>query len=82
MPRFSVAFGRRKSTADNFDNASAAAEPSFRVLERSEVSTTGPFDGGLKLAAKIHPPPRRRSGSVDVAMDDNIFSDLKPNRYV
>ncbi|KAK0656031.1 hypothetical protein B0T16DRAFT_424695 [Cercophora newfieldiana] len=79
MPRFSVAFGRRKSGADNFDNASPVAEPSFRVLERSEVSTGGSFDGGLKLAAKTH-PPSGRSGSVDVAMDDNIFSDLKPNR--
>ncbi|KAK4449386.1 hypothetical protein QBC34DRAFT_89237 [Podospora aff. communis PSN243] len=79
MPRFSVAFGRRKSTADTLENGSPAGEPSFRVLERSEVSTGGSFDGGLKLAAKSHQPPRR-SGSVDVAMDDNIFSDLKPNR--
>ncbi len=37
MPRFPVAFGRRKSTADNVDNVSVA-EHSFRVLERTEVS--------------------------------------------
>jgi len=83
MPRFPVAFGRRKSTADNLENA--PVEPSFRVLDRSEVSVPGggkPFDGGARLAAaRTHtlpnlPNPKR------VDLEDNIFADLKPNRYV
>ncbi|KAM7223537.1 hypothetical protein V8F06_001011 [Rhypophila decipiens] len=78
MPRFPVAFGRRKSTADNLENA--PVEPSFRVLERSEVAGGKSFDGGVRLAAaRTHtlpnlPNPRRPD------LDDNIFADLKPNR--
>ncbi|KAM7197653.1 hypothetical protein V8F20_006543 [Naviculisporaceae sp. PSN 640] len=78
MPRFPVAFGRRKSTADNLENA--PVEPSFRVLERSEVAGGKSFDGGARLAAartqtlpNIHKPSRSE-------LDDNIFADLKPNR--
>ncbi|KAL1836939.1 hypothetical protein VTJ49DRAFT_4452 [Mycothermus thermophilus] len=73
MPRFSVNFGRRKSTADNLENATVA--PSFRVLERSEVVASKQFEGGVKVAAVSH-----RSTGSDVSVEDNIFADLKPNR--
>lgn len=77
MPRFSVGFGRRRSTADNLENA-AVTGPSFRVLERTEVVGAKPFDGGVKLTTmthSLHKPTRS-----DVTVDDNIFADLKPNR--
>lgn len=54
--------------------------PSFRVLERTEVVGAKPFDGGVKLTTmthSLHKPTRS-----DVTVDDNIFADLKPNRYV
>ncbi|KAK4239448.1 hypothetical protein C8A03DRAFT_42928 [Achaetomium macrosporum] len=77
MPRFSVAFGRRKSTADNLENA-AVTGPSFRVLERTDVVGSKPFDGGVRLAAMTH--ALHRSTGSDVTLDDNIFADLKSNR--
>jgi hypothetical protein len=76
MPRFSVTFGRRKSTADNLDNAPVT--PSFRVLERSEVAGAKQVDGGVK---PVNQGLHRPTGS-DVTFEDNIFADLKPNRYV
>jgi hypothetical protein len=79
MPRFSVAFGRRKSTADNLENA-AVTGSSFRVLERTEVVGSKPFDGGVRLAAMTH--SLHKSTGSDVTVDDNIFADLKSNRYV
>lgn len=79
MPRFSVAFGRRKSTADNLENA-AVTGPSFRVLERTEVVGPKTFDGGARLTTTTH--SFHRSTDSNVTVDDNIFADLKPNRYV
>jgi len=76
MPKFPLAFGRRKSTADNLENA--VAEPSFRVLERSEVAPGKSFDGGARMVTKTHTLPKT-SGS-DVVADDNIFAGLKSNR--
>ncbi|KAK0730580.1 hypothetical protein B0H67DRAFT_596686 [Lasiosphaeris hirsuta] len=76
MPRFSVAFGRRKSTAENIENA-LVTEPSFRVLERTEVSGKS-FDGGSRLATK--PPPVPKTSRSDSAVEDNIFADLKSHR--
>jgi hypothetical protein len=76
MPRFAVAFGRRKSAADNLEHA--PLEPSFRVLDRSEVHAKA-FDGGARLAAKTHHLP---TTSVDMDAEDNIFADLKTNRCV
>ncbi|KAK4459357.1 hypothetical protein QBC42DRAFT_307888 [Cladorrhinum samala] len=67
---------RRKSTADSLENA-AASGPSFRVLDRAEVSTGKSFDGGVSLAAKTH--ASHRSTGSDMTMDDNIFADLKSN---
>lgn len=74
MPRF--AFGKRKSIAEG-DNDVAA--PSFRVLERSEVSDQNgrSFDGGVRLSAKTHVLPR--TTAVDVSYEENIFADVKPN---
>ncbi|KAK4155367.1 hypothetical protein C8A00DRAFT_13605 [Chaetomidium leptoderma] len=77
MPRFSVAFGRRRSTADNSENA-AVTGPSFRVLERTEVVGSKPFDGGVRLAAVTH--SLHKSTGSDVTVDDNIFADVKSNR--
>ncbi len=80
MPRFSVAFGRRRSTADTLENA-APTGPSFRVLERAEVVSSKPFDGGARLTTatthSLHKPT-----ASEVTVDDNIFADLKSNRYV
>ncbi|KAL2157424.1 hypothetical protein VTH06DRAFT_6116 [Thermothelomyces fergusii] len=77
MPRFSVAFGRRKSASDNLENATLTGS-SFRVLERTEVVGTKPFDGGAKLTTATH-ALHRPTGS-DVTIDNNIFADFKPNR--
>lgn len=80
MPRFPVAFGRRKSTADNLDNGQIA-QPSFRVLDRSQVDGgQNSFDGGARLAARSHTYGRPSVSSI--AAEDNIFADLKNNRYV
>lgn len=79
MPRFSVAFGRRRSTVDNLDNVTVNG-PSFRVLERSEVVGAKTFDGGVKLTTTTH--SLHKSTASDITVDDNIFADLKSNRYV
>ncbi|KAL1909949.1 hypothetical protein Sste5344_004138 [Sporothrix stenoceras] len=83
MPRFPVAFNRRKSTADNLDNASVGG-PSFRVLDRSEVvSGTKNFD-----APNPNTRPAVKSQSMPNTLmvvdpeDDNIFANLNVNRYV
>lgn len=73
MPRFPVAFGRRKSTADNLENAPVG--PSFRVLERTEVAGGKSFDGGARLSAKTHHLPKTSVENINV--EDNIFADLK-----
>ncbi|KAL2168456.1 hypothetical protein VTG60DRAFT_7258 [Thermothelomyces hinnuleus] len=77
MPRFSVAFGRRKSASDNLENATLTGS-SFRVLERTEVVGAKPFDGGAKLTTSTH--ALHRSTGSDVTIDNNIFADLKSNR--
>ncbi|KAK4128304.1 hypothetical protein N657DRAFT_13390 [Parathielavia appendiculata] len=75
MPKFP--FGRRKSTADNLENATVTG-PSFRVLERNEVVGSKPFDGGVRHAAATH-AFHKTTGS-DLTVEDNIFADLKSNR--
>ena len=82
MPRFPVAFGRRRSTVDNPENA-PLAEPSFRVLERNQVAVAPgkSFDGGARLAARTQ-HLAKSSISSQLAAEDNIFADLKTNRYV
>lgn len=81
MPRFSVAFTRRKSAADTLDNA-AVTGSSFRVLDRSEVAGAKTFDGGVKLATTTTTRGLHRPTRSDATVDDNIFAGLKPNRYV
>jgi hypothetical protein len=78
MPRFSVAFARRKSTADDIENAEVTppGQSSFRVLERHDYSGVKSFDGGAKMAKStgaLLPKP-------DYQADDNMFSDMKANR--
>ncbi|KAI0176428.1 hypothetical protein GGR52DRAFT_579789 [Hypoxylon sp. FL1284] len=75
MPRFPVTF-RRKSTAE--DPHGPIAEPSFRVLERSELSSGKSFDGGARLARMTAAAPK--PNIPDVAMEDNLFAGLKTNR--
>lgn len=77
MPRFSVAFGRRKSTANNLDNDVIAA-PSFRVLDRSEVAPGKSFDGGAGFAARSH-AAKHSVSDIKVVEEDNLFADLKPH---
>ncbi|KAK4165834.1 hypothetical protein QBC43DRAFT_377865 [Cladorrhinum sp. PSN259] len=77
MPRFGAAF-RRKSTADSLENA-AASGPSFRVLDRTEVTGGKSFDGGVSLANKTHHAVQRSLGS-DMAVEENMFADLKSSR--
>ncbi|KAJ9157381.1 hypothetical protein NKR23_g714 [Pleurostoma richardsiae] len=78
MPRFPVAFGRRKSSAA--ENEHGPVEPSFRVIERSELSGGGgkAFDGGARLSAKTHHMPT--TSVTDIPIEENIFADLKTNR--
>jgi hypothetical protein len=76
MPRFPVAFGKRRSTADSFGNGPAVS--SFRVLDRSEVAGKN-FDGGARLGPRAYNSPNLNA--EDIA-EDNIFASLKPNRYV
>lgn len=90
MPRFSVAFGRRRSTvnSDEFlQNGPVATgdqqqqQSSFRVLERTEVGGNKSFDGGLRLlqATTTAIPPKQH---YDLSLEDNMFADSKNNRYV
>ncbi|KAI5866446.1 hypothetical protein GGS23DRAFT_602786 [Durotheca rogersii] len=80
MPRFPVTF-RRKSTAAEDPNG-PIAEPSFRVLERSEVGGGKSFDGGARLSKIMGsaPAPAPRSNTADLIVEDNLFAGLKHNR--
>lgn len=77
MPRFSVAFGRRKSTAENADNA--PSEPSFRVLERPDAGGNKfheagkSFDGTVRLGVKT--PSRPKTSGSDIH-NDNLFAGI------
>ncbi|KAI8624662.1 hypothetical protein F5Y19DRAFT_307112 [Xylariaceae sp. FL1651] len=76
MPRFPVNF-RRKSTAAEDQNGSIA-EPSFRVLERPNSSNVKSFDGGVRLSRMT--AGASKMNVHDLAMEDNLFADLKNNR--
>lgn len=84
MPRFSVGFGRRKSTAaaEELQNAQVAAGPSFRVLERTEVTPGKSFDGGARLSKATTTAIYPRNDMSQLSVEDNMFSDIKTNRYV
>ncbi|OAQ99538.1 hypothetical protein LLEC1_05110 [Akanthomyces lecanii] len=81
MPRFSGAFGRRKSVADNLENVdlNAPAQPSFKVLERNTHSNTRSFDGGAKMTM---PKPAQHTllRPTQDLHEDNMFADFKTSR--
>ncbi|KID77324.1 uncharacterized protein G6M90_00g098540 [Metarhizium brunneum] len=81
MPRFSVAFTKRKSAADVHENAPMAPQeaPSFRVIERSEIQGGRSFDGGARMAKPSKSFPVK-TNLVDLGAEDNMFADLKINR--
>lgn len=78
MPRFGVAFNRRKSTAtsEDFQHAQVAPEQSsFRVIERTDPSINKSFDGGARMArATGHVS---RPSQLEMEAEDNMFADLK-----
>ncbi|KAI1866541.1 hypothetical protein JX265_007842 [Neoarthrinium moseri] len=73
MPRFPVNF-RRKSTVT--DEQNGPVEPSFRVLDRSDVGKS--FDGGVRMMKASG--TMSRTTLADPPMDDNLFADMKNNR--
>jgi hypothetical protein len=77
MPKFPKGFGRRKSTANVFEDVqeTPVAEHSFKVFERPDGGSKS-FDGGVKLA-KTMPGGRSKTSQKT---DDNIFEDLYSNR--
>ncbi|KAG5927791.1 hypothetical protein E4U53_002801 [Claviceps sorghi] len=81
MPRFSVAFTKRKSASDGLDNVplSSSDVPSFRVIDREELANGRSFDGGARMrrASKSFPP---KSSLLDLGAEENMFADLKVNR--
>ncbi|OAQ72834.1 hypothetical protein VFPPC_00699 [Pochonia chlamydosporia 170] len=84
MPRFSVAFSKRKPAADVVENVPVtnSEAPSFRVIERSEIQNGRSFDGGARLARASKSFPIKTNHLVDFEQEDNMFADLKVNRYV
>ena len=85
MPRFSVAFSKRKSASDDFEHApiTTPEQHSFRVIERNDAANVKSFDGGAKMArhsanmsASITPKPNL----LELNVEDNMFADLKANR--
>ncbi|CAM1507131.1 Fc.00g067720.m01.CDS01 [Cosmosporella sp. VM-42] len=77
MPRFGVAFNRRKSTAtaEDFNNGQITPEQSsFRVIERTDPALGKSFDGGARMA-------RASGGAIPkhshLELEENMFSDLK-----
>jgi hypothetical protein len=80
MPRFSVAFGKRKSTANDGSQDGQIPGPSFRVLERTEVSGGKSFDGGARLSRVAEGPLPKSYSQPVLRVEDNMFADLKMNR--
>ncbi|KAJ4272181.1 hypothetical protein NW762_000892 [Fusarium torreyae] len=79
MPKFSVAFNRRKSTAtsEDFQHGSVTPEhSSFRVIERTDPALGKSFDGGARMAraAGNHIP---KPTHLELDSEDNMFADLK-----
>ena len=78
MPKFPKGFGRRKSTANAFEDVqeSPVAEHSFKVFERPDGGSKS-FDGGVKLA-KTMPATGGRPRTSNKA-EENMFADLINN---
>jgi len=80
MPKFPRAFGRRKSSANVFEDVDVErpvlkdSVSSFKVFERPDGASKS-FDGGVKLAkatgAHFH-PTRPRTGYKE----DNMFEGI------
>ncbi|KAG5985222.1 hypothetical protein E4U55_000045 [Claviceps digitariae] len=81
MPRFSVAFTKRKSASEGLDNVTLPStdSPSFRVIDRAELANERSFDGGARLqrASKSFP---LKPNLLDLGAEENMFADLKVNR--
>ncbi|KAG0651126.1 hypothetical protein D0Z07_2605 [Hyphodiscus hymeniophilus] len=77
MPKFPKSFGRRKSTANVFEDVQEApvVEHSFKVFERPDGGSKS-FDGGIKLS-KTMPVGRPKTSSK---VEDNMFEHLSSNR--
>jgi hypothetical protein len=91
MPRFPVAFGKRRSAA----HENVADAPTFRVLERTEVmagagggsggsggSGARSLDAGSTMGRPLTSTPRTQAQPDMVSAEDNMFAGLKINRYV
>lgn len=81
MPRFSVAFSKRKPAAEEFEHVpiTPPEQQSFRVMERKDVANGRSFDGGARMArasAATTPKP----AFLDLNAEENMFADLKANR--
>jgi hypothetical protein len=78
MPKFPRAFGRRKSSANVFEDVEPPvlkdSVSSFKVFERPEGASKS-FDGGVKLAQATggHLYPNRPRTSYK---EDNIFEGI------
>jgi hypothetical protein len=81
MPRFSAAFSRRKSSADELQNAliTPTEQHSFRVMERSDVANGKGFDGGARMA-RASGAALAKTSHPDIDQDDNMFANLKGDR--
>ncbi|KXJ95933.1 hypothetical protein Micbo1qcDRAFT_29959 [Microdochium bolleyi] len=75
MPRFPGINLRRKSAAAEDPNL-AAAEPSFRVLERPESIAGKSFEHAPRMSNGKIP----NASVAELSMEDNIFAGLKNNR--
>jgi hypothetical protein len=78
MPKLPKSFGRRRSTANALEEIQdpPPIQPSFRVFERPDEASKS-FDGGVKPANYSPKPASYRRHN-----EDNMFEDLKYNRYV
>jgi hypothetical protein len=83
MPKFPKSFGRRRSTANVFEDVqeTPVAEPSFKVFERPDGGSKS-FDGGVKLGKAV---PGATSGPVgrprtSHKTEENLFEHLYSNR--
>jgi hypothetical protein len=73
MPKFPIAFGRRKSaggTLEDFKDAPVAQQSSFRVFEQPGSSS---FDGARRFTKESVPP---NLGPKPPRREENMFEGL------
>ena len=86
MPRFSVAFSKRKPAAEDLEHApiTPPEQPSFRVIERKDVANGRSFDGGAAMAARASAanatPKPAAAAFLDLNGEENMFVHVKANR--